>query len=248
MRFVAAKARRFLSASPEAVYFAPPQIKKVAINEWKPILSTRDSLGMPYKFSSEIDKFRSQKLLKTQIELSRTNAVIYRECIHDVIQMVEEQVKGDVCKNTIFIEGKRGYGKSTSMFHIVGHFIKKEWIVIYFPDLTTWTDGSEPFEMGKEPEIFYQPRLSGYLLERILEMNRKSFMKMKSPNDDGELIDYITTGILKNPCETFESLIKYLASPETTRYLLNNVKTLAFNRIRFCQCYLRKNKVSQHTF
>ena len=65
---------------------------------------------------------------------------MYRDCNHVMINQIEQQANQPQVTETLFIgywinvDGKRGYGKSTTLLHLVNHFYLKHWIVLYFPD------------------------------------------------------------------------------------------------------------------
>lgn len=188
-------------------------------NRWKQEMFEQKPVGQFFKISREVDIFRPEKLLKLQIDLGNTNAVMYRDCMHSLSEAIFAQSEKNVVDNTIFIDGNKGSGKSTAMLHAVNQFLTDGWMVVYLPSLKYWTDGSEPYGFSSKTGKYEQPELAAKICMDILKMNSKSFANLKAPEGEGTLASFIHARI-KNPMETLTAVIEYLAGSANERYVL----------------------------
>lgn len=126
-----------------------------------------------------------------------------------------------VSDSVIFVDGWRGYGKSAALIHLVNHHYSLNWIVLHFPDLSQWTNGSESYSSVEGVIGYSQQDLAAKLLRFILDSNSKVFEKIAAPNGGKSMFDYITMALQNRAggsvMEVFERVMKHLVSGEGKR-------------------------------
>jgi hypothetical protein len=144
-----------------------------------------------------------------------STGLLYRQSTHDIINLVKEDVQNG--GRTIALDGKKGYGKSTTMFQIVSHFKKMDWIVLYFPQLSEWVSGLYPYE-STSTGTYVQQELASKVLQSILEMNEHHLKSLKTGAGES-LVAIMKDGIsnLKKSQVSLEKVMETLLDPKTKR-------------------------------
>jgi hypothetical protein len=150
-----------------------------------------------------------------QFKLTLSTGLLYRQSTHDVISLIEEDVKKE--GRTIALDGKKGFGKSATMFQIISHFKKKDWIVFYVPQLSELVSGLYPYESTSRG-IYVQQELACKLLKSMLTMNESQLKSLKGPTGDS-VLKIINEGIsnLKKSQSAFEKIMEILSDKSIKR-------------------------------
>ncbi|KAJ3413451.1 28S ribosomal protein S29, mitochondrial [Chytridiales sp. JEL 0842] len=130
--------------------------------------------------------------------------IMLRDSTLDIINIIntEAEKSGNVSK--ILLDGESGTGKSAILSHLASHYKALGWIVIYIPNVSSWTSGEFPYDLPKGSEVYTQPTLTVSILERILSANSAELSKIAVVGDGvvvnrqkikGSLADVAQAGI-----------------------------------------------------
>jgi Mitochondrial ribosomal death-associated protein 3 len=181
-------------------------VKDMSIIDYSPSkhspISIGNSFSLPRTFTPTLPKN-----LAFQFDLGKNPSILYRKCIHDITELVKAG-----SDRTIFVEGKRGFGKSTTLVQLANHFLQTEFIVVFLPGIDTWVSGIYAFEKQADG-LYAQPHLARQILDEIVTLNSKKFAKMAGPNGKS-MAEYVKNS---DASATLAGLIEHLSTPAADR-------------------------------
>eukprot|EP00210_Caulerpa_lentillifera_P008328 g7944.t1 len=142
-----------------------------------------------YKFTgsdgaSETPK-RGCKALYDEIQLTASQYILYRRCIHEIMDFVLES---EPCR--IWMEGKKGSGKSITLVSLVEWARRKNWLVLYLPSAGILTN--DYFFTKRPQETKYDTIVSA---KSIL----KSIDGVYGGDDDSSPLTHLRCNLLIHP-------------------------------------------------
>jgi hypothetical protein len=172
--------------------------KDLEIQDWTPKRAVTESIGTVFNIGTSFLKSIDTKVvsapLHRQFQLTMSTGLLYRKATHDIIDMVLQDSKNG--GRTIVLEGKKGYGKSTTLLQVVNHFSSSNWIVVYLPQLSEWVSGIYPYESSSA--LYVQRELASKVLKSILDLN-EPLLKDIITTDGLSLVALMKEGIQNLP-------------------------------------------------
>ncbi|KAJ3304246.1 37S ribosomal protein S23 mitochondrial [Kappamyces sp. JEL0829] len=193
----------------------------LSIAAWSKSKATKESVGGVYNLDQDVlslvDVGRFAPSLRRQFQLTKTTALLFRECTLELIATVGSQAKNS--DMTIVLDGDKGVGKSSSLLHLALHYKALDWIVLYFPNVARWTSGKYEYESTND-QTYIQPTLAAQILRDMLAFNPASLAAVSSPSKEfANLAAFVAAGAenIKTAQDVLEQVLDHLFTPGLER-------------------------------
>jgi Mitochondrial ribosomal death-associated protein 3 len=120
----------------------------------------------------------------------------------------------------IVLDGDSGIGKSTTMLNVALQYHQSESLVLYVPNLSSWTSGKYEFE--STPNGYLQPTLCKHILSELVAWNESILKTLSSPVANQTLLQYCQSGIsnLKSSSQVLSLVLDHILSNNCDKQVL----------------------------
>ncbi|WVR03081.1 hypothetical protein IAU60_000070 [Kwoniella sp. DSM 27419] len=144
-----------------------------------------DHVGKAATFSpATFDKLRSGLSKKVEKELSAAGgpASVVRQVTVDLAKKLDAAKSGSSKDARYVLTGERGSGKSMLLLQSVAYAIESNWIVLYQPKATEWTNSSSHYVYDSTTQTFAQWQSAQAILSDLLSVNQSKLDAIKLPS------------------------------------------------------------------
>ncbi|WVN87579.1 uncharacterized protein L203_102762 [Cryptococcus depauperatus CBS 7841] len=162
----------------------PPDL--TGLPQLQPKTFRKDHVGKVTTFS----KFTQAKLksfgLPSKIEKEFSSAggaaTVVRDLTLDLAKRLENARSGSSSNATYVLSGNKGSGKSILLIQSVAYALESDWIVLYTPRATEWTNSSSHYIYDPSLKTFSQWESAQTTLSILLETNKDKLAAIKLPS------------------------------------------------------------------